>query len=89
MYKKCQNDTLSLCPPDIKSTYRNMYVDDDIVAEVVKQENITSFTNFLNQQDPKIQFTEETQGENNSQHLPGLDTDICQLEDGSSKFKVY
>ena len=47
------------------------------VVEVIKRENITSFTKRLNQQDPNIQFRVETQSEdNNQQHLPVLDIDI-------------
>ena len=53
--------TLSCCPPDIKPTH--WYRDVDDVVDVVKHDNITSFTNFLIQQDPKIQFTMETLGE--------------------------
>ena len=64
------------------------YVDD--VVEVIKKENIESFTNFINDQDPKIQFTVETQGEDSEgQHLPVLDVDIRRNNDGTSDFRVY
>ena len=75
---------------DIKPThwYTCRYV--DAAVEVDKQENITSVTNIFNQQDPEIQITAETQSKDNcQQHLPLLDVDIWQLEDGSSTFQVY
>ena len=74
--EKFESNYLSLCLLDIKPTHCYRYVDD--VVEVVKQEKITSFTNFLNQQDPKIPFTVVTQSEGNGQqHLPVLAIDIC------------
>ena len=73
--EKFEMDALNACPPDIKPTHWYRYVDD--VVEGIKEKKITSFTNFLNQQDPKIQFTVETQSDNNSQPLlPVLDVDI-------------
>ena len=73
--EKFESKALSLCPPDIKPRHWYRYVDD--VVEVVKRDNITSLLNFLNMQDPKVQFTVETQSEDNGQqHLSGLDVDI-------------
>ena len=48
---------------DIKSRCLYRHVDD--VVEVAKEKNIANFTEFLNQQDPQIQFRVETQVEDN------------------------
>ena len=82
-------DALASCPEEIRPTIWLRYVDD--VVEAIKKENVQQFTDHINSQNPKIQFTVETQttNEKGNDHLPVLDVDIEKQENGSSKFKIY
>ena len=74
--EKLKGKALDTCPPEFKPSLWLLYVDD--VVETIQKDKVQEFTTYLNNLNPSIQFTVETQTreDDGCEHLPVLDVDI-------------
>ena len=79
-----EEDMLLACPDHLRPQVWFRYVDDTFT--ILQEDNIETFTTFLNSRNQHIQFTREVE-ENNQ--IPFLDVCVHLLEDGNLKTTVY
>ena len=75
---------LATCPPDCKPRIWKRYVDDTFT--IVNRESVDGLLNHLNNQEPSIRFTMETE-ENST--IPFLDTLVHREPNGQLTTTVY